>query len=613
MTLTRSLRFFVTLSLALSSVSSGFAQGYPRVPADLREAMEARKTEANRRSDEIFAAQQAELAAWATKGKPYLPGAATPDALPQAALPAFPGAWGGGMYSHGGRGGRVIVVTNLNDSGPGSFRAACESAGPRIVVFNVAGLIRLDERIRIRAPYITISGATAPGDGVCFAGKTVEVETHDVVIRHLRFRRGNTDPADRDDSLGGNPIGNIIVDHVSTSWSLDENISMYRHMFDHDGDAATPSRKLPTVNITIQNSISSESLSTYHHAFGSTIGGHNSTFHHNLWASNTGRNPSVGMDGDFTFVNNVLFNWRHRTVDGGDHRSRYNIINNYLKPGPGTPADADVRFRLLKPESERSKTVVNHFGQAYVAGNVVEGVERVTRDNWDGGVQPDVASRQRRLSERMALAPKDPAALATYTAKVEDELAALTFKAETPAEALAAIRVDQPFPHAVLPVVSAQTAYAHVLELVGAPLPRRDAVDQRIIESVRTGQIPARSVHADTQEKARFYGYAEQWVQALSEYVAQGYVTHPDEVGGWPAYKGDSYADADADGLPDTWETAYGLDPKNPADATTDLNADGYTNIEDFINGLDPRAPKTDWTDLKNNIDPRSKSAAATR
>ena len=101
------------------------------------------------------------------------------------------------MYSFGGRGGKVLVVTNLNDSGPGSFREACEAGGPRIVVFNVAGIIRLKDRIRIRAPYITIAGNTAPGDGVCIAGNTVELETHDVVIRHMRFRRGET--------VGGRP------------------------------------------------------------------------------------------------------------------------------------------------------------------------------------------------------------------------------------------------------------------------------------------------------------------------------------------------------------------------------------------------------------------------
>lgn len=594
----------VALSLALTPCA--FSQGYPKVPTDLQAAMNVRKAEADRRSDARFAGQQDELATWASKGKPYLPGAATPSALPQANIPAFPGAWGGGMYSHGGRGGRVLVVTNLNDSGPGSFREACETPGPRIIVFNVAGIIRLEERVRIRAPYVTISGATAPGDGICFAGKTVEIETHDVVIRHLRFRRGNTDPADRDDSLGGNPIGNIMIDHVSTSWSLDENISMYRHMFDHDGDPSTPAKKLPTVNITIQNSISSESLATYHHAFGSTIGGHNSTFHRNLWASNTGRNPSVGMDGDFAFVNNVLFNWRHRTIDGGDHRSVYSIVNNYLKPGPGTPDNADVRFRLLKPESERSKTVVNHFGRAYVAGNVVEGEEQVTRDNWAGGVQPDVASRERRRRERMALAPKDPAALAAYIAKVEAELTALDFKSEDLDAALAAIRLDHIPPHAPLPIVSAREAYDHVLTQAGATLPRRDAVDERIIASVRTGVIPTRAVAPASLDKARFYGYAEQWVQALADYVAKGYVTDPSEVGGWPDYRGAPYPDRDHDGLPDDWELKHGLNPEDAGDATTDLNSDGYVNIEDFINGLDPRAPKIDWTDLNNNVDPRS-------
>lgn len=601
------LRPLLALLVIVAASHPGLAQGYPKVPPEQQAVMNARKAAADRRSDEIFANQQAELAAWAAKGKPYLPGASKPAELPQAPIPAFPGAWGGGMYSHGGRGGRVIVVTNLNDSGPGSFRQACETPGPRIIVFNVAGIIRLQERIRIRAPYVTISGATAPGDGVCIADKTVEVETHDVVIRHLRFRRGNTDPADRDDSLGGNPIGNIIVDHVSTSWSLDENISMYRHMFDHDGDPSTPSRKLPTVNITIQNTISSESLGTYHHAFGSTIGGHNSTFHRNLWASNTGRNPSVGMDGDFTFANNVLFNWRHRTVDGGDHRSFYTILNNYLKPGPGTP-DTDVRYRLLKPESERSRTVVNNFGRAYVAGNVIEGNPRVSQDNWAGGVQPDVTTRERRRRERMNLAPQDPDKLAAYIARIDAELATLDFKTESLDEALATIRADQPFAHAPLPLVSAEEAYAIVLEEAGATLPRRDSVDERIIATVRTGVIPPATVDPASLEQARLYGYAERWIEALSEYVSKGYVTNPSEVGGWPDYRGTPYPDSDGDGLPDEWEIAHGLDPRNPDDATTDLNGDGYTNIEDFLNGLDPRAPKIDWTDLANNRDPRSRS-----
>jgi hypothetical protein len=158
---------------------------YPKVSkADGRKARA--KTEAmNRHSDQAWERALPTIEAWAKKGKPYLPAAAKPSDLPQADIPAFPGAQGGGMYSFGGRGGQVFVVTNLDDRGPGTLRQALEAGGPRIVVFNVAGIIRLKERIRIRAPYITISGATAPGDGVCIAGDTVEIDTHDVVIRHM--------------------------------------------------------------------------------------------------------------------------------------------------------------------------------------------------------------------------------------------------------------------------------------------------------------------------------------------------------------------------------------------------------------------------------------------
>jgi hypothetical protein len=594
---------FAAAFLALLAAPTAFAQGYPKVPADLKAAVEARKAAANQRSDEIFARALPEIEAWAAKGKPYLPWAAKPADLPQAKIPAFPGAWGGGMYSFGGRGGKVLVVTNLHDSGPGSFREACETPGPRIVIFNVAGIIRLQDHLRVRAPYITIAGNTAPGDGVCIAGNTVELETHDIIVRHLRFRRGGTDPADRYDSLGGNPVGNLIIDHVSTSWSLDENLSMYRHMYQPPGGG--PELKLPTVNVTIQNSISSESLNTYHHAFGSTIGGLNSTFQHNLWACNTGRNPSVGMYGDFTFVNNVLFNYHHRTVDGGDHESYFNIINNYFKPGPGTPDD-EVRYRLLKPESERSKTVVNNFGHAYVAGNVVEGNARVTKNNWDGGVQPGVTTRDEKLNELLANPPKDLVKREEFVAKARAAVAKLKFATNSLGEALAGIRVNEPFQHAPLEISSAAAGYDYVLANAGATLPKRDAVDERIITSVRTGIVAKATIAKGSAEKARFYGYEQKWVDQLAEFVPLGFITDPSEVGGYPEYQGTPYLDTDGDGLPDGWEIAHGLNPKDPSDASGDLNGDGYTNIEKFIYGLDPRAPKTDWTNLKNNVDARN-------
>jgi pectate lyase len=527
---------------------------YPHVPGDVRREAERKMAESQRRSDAAWEKALPAIEEWAAKGKPYIPSAAKPSDLPQAEIPAFPGAQGGGMYSFGGRGGKVFVVTNLNDSGPGSFREALEAGGPRIVVFNVAGIIKLKDRIRIRAPYITIDGSSAPGDGVCIAGDTVELESHDIVIRNMRFRRGETWVGDRNDSIGGNPIGNVMIDHVSASWGLDENMSMYRHMYQPpDGSKEL---KLPTVNITIQNSIFSECFNTFKHSFGSTLGGYNSTFHHNLWACNAGRNPSIGMIYDFTFVNNVLFNWHHRTVDGGDHRSFYTIVNNYFKPGPATPRRRRISHNLLKPEARRAKERVDDYGKAYVAGNIVEGNDRVTADNWDGGVQVE---------------------------SVGD-----------PADVLAKLKSDTPYPGSYLEIEPAAEAYETVLESAGATRPKRDAVDERVIEMVRTGKVTAKPGE-DISGLLRSVRYSDGVIREITELVEDGIITDESQVGGYPEYRGEPYADADSDGMPDDWETQHGLDPKDAADAAGDLNGDGYTNIEDFLNGLDPQAPKKEW------------------
>ena len=551
-------------TIATAGLTCVASAQYPVIPAEIQEEANARQADARRRSEEAHAKAMLIVEREAAEGRPYLPGAAKPSDLPQARIPAFPGAEGGGMYSFGGRGGKVFVVTNLNDSGPGSFREACEAGGARIVVFNVAGIIRLESKISIRAPYITIAGQSAPGDGVCIAGNTVEIDTHDVVIRHMRFRRGNTDVTERNDALGGNPIGNIMIDHVSASWGLDENMSMYRHMFDHDGNPDTPALKLPTVNITIQNSIFSEGLNTYKHAFGSTIGGYNSTFHRNLWANNTGRNPSVGMNGDFGFFNNVVFNWVHRTTDGGDHLSYYNIINNYWKPGPATP-EGPIRHRMLKPEARRSKERNSDFGKAYVAGNVVEGNDAVTNDNWNGGVQ---------LGE-----------------------------GHDPAEVFPKLRVNEPLPHAHVNIMLARQAYRFVLANAGATLPRRDPVDERIVQMVRSGIVPPPIVEPDIVGKLRAVKFSDERIAAIVELGKKGIIYDIAMVGGYPRYEGTPRVDSDSDGMPDEWETRYGLNPNDPSDAAGDLNGDGYTNIEKFLNGLDPTR-KIDWTDLRNNVDP---------
>ena len=132
-------------------------------------------------------------------------------------------------------------------------------------------------------------------------------------------------------------------------------------------------------------------------------------------------------------------------------------------------------------------------------------------------------------------------------------------------------------------------------------------MDERIIKQTRTGIIQPMQIAKGSQEKAKFYGYAQKFTDELADLVTKGFVTDPSEVGGYPDYKGKPYQDSDGDGMSDDWEKKHGLNPNDPSDASGDLNGDGYTNIEEFINGTDPRGAKVDWSDLKNNVDKRNK------
>ena len=457
--------------------------------------------------------------------------------LVKAAIPSFPGAEGAGAFTPGGRGGKVFEVTNIGDSGPGSLRQAIEAEGPRIVVFRISGIIMLEKLLTISNPYITIAGQTAPGDGICIRGQTTEINTHDVVLRYLRFRRGNI--KDRNDALGGYPVGNIIVDHCSTSWGLDENFSLYRYMKEMPGG---PDKKMPVENLTIQWCISSEALDLNNHAFGATWGGKNCSFHHNLFACNTGRNPSIGWGDHFDFRNNVLFNWRHRTVDGGDASSMVNIVANYYKPGPAVNEGA-VRYRICRPQHLDMYSEAKREGKWYVADNFVVGYPRVTADNWDGGVQFDNAPTQA-------------------------EIKALITK----------VRASAPAPASPIIQQSAEQAYELVLARAGATLPKRDPVDKRIISIVRTGKPTFKN----------------------------GIIDIPSDVGGWPQYKSSpAPADSDHDGMPDTWEKKYSLKWNDPSDGAEDSDSDGYTNVEEWLNGTDP-TQYVDYRKSENNIDPLS-------
>ncbi len=461
-----------------------------------------------------------------------------PPRLPEGLPPAFPGAWGGGMFTTGGRGGKVIEVTTLDDSGPGSLRAAIDAEGPRIVVFRVAGIIELESALNINNPDITIAGQSAPGDGVCLAHDSVNINTRNVILRHLRVRRGRPEGGQGSDNIGGNPESNIMVDHCSTSWGMDENLSLYRYMKPRPGQGDV---KLPTQNVTVQYCITSEALDAGHHAFGGTWGGQDSTFHHTLFACNTGRNPSIGMSGEFDFRNNVIFNWKHRTMDGGDETSLINVINCYYKPGPAT--NENMRNVMARIEQRDMYSPGNRFqpggwyartrnrpGKWYVAGNYFDGEPEITANNWEG-------------------------------MQGNEELA----------------RVNTPFEGWPVNQETAVEAFESVLARAGATLPKRDAVDARVCEMVRTGKTM----------------------------TPDGVVSDPEQVGGYPDYAFDPAtvpADGDHDGMSDAWETEHKLNPADAADGPQDADDDGYTNVEEALNGTDPHEA-IDYSNLGNNRD----------
>ena len=563
------MKHFLTIAAALLVSASASAQ-YPQLTEEAKEKLAEMKKAWAAHADSAWAVAEPIVMKEAAEGRPYVPWASRPYDLPQAEIPAFPGAEGGGMYTFGGRGGKVLTVTNLNDDGPGSFRWACEQGGARIIVFNVSGIIRLNSPIYVRAPYLTIAGQTAPGDGICIAGESFQVNTHDVIVRHMRFRRGETNVMNREDSFGGNPVGNIMIDHCSCEWGLDENISFYRHMYKPGPDYKE--LKLPTVNVTIQNTISAKALDTWNHSFGSTLGGENCSFMRNLWASNTGRNPSIGWNGVFNFVNNVVYNWVHRSSDGGDYTAMFNMINNYYKPGPLTGKNA-VGHRILKPEAGLSKNAVKKFGRVYAAGNIMEGYPEITDNNWNGGIQIESQSNTDGYTQFM--------------------------------------RSEKPFEMPYVKIMSAKESYDYVLNNAGANIPMRDIIDQRVIDEVKTGvayyekKLPKENPYGDMwglHEKSKNEDGLFKYRRLPKDSYKQGIITHPAQMGCYPEYHGTPYVDTDKDGMPDAWEKANGLNPNDASDANGDCTGDGYTNIEKYINGISTKT-RIDWRNLNNNYD----------
>ena len=304
----------------------------------------------------------------------------------EASAIAFPGAEGFGKFTKGGRGGKVFIVSNLKDSGPGSFREAVESKIPRIIVFAISGTIHLETRLTIYGD-VTIAGQTAPGDGICLADQPVSLGGNNIIIRYLRFRLGDkyqsqagmVDGSGSDDALGGTRRKNIIIDHCSVSWSTDECLTVY------GGDSTT-----------LQWNIISEPLNySYHfetgdkdferHGFGGIWGGEHLSAHHNLFAHCLSRNPRfngarLGASREFVdYRNNVIYNWGNNNVYGGEG-GNYNVVNNYYKYGPST--SRNVRNRIVNPSKQDAPFI--GYGKFYVDGNYVEGADDVSKKQLAG-------------------------------------------------------------------------------------------------------------------------------------------------------------------------------------------------------------------------------------
>ncbi len=319
---------------------------------------------------------------------------------------AFPGAEGAGRYSQGGRGGAVLRVTSLADSGPGSLRAAVETQGPRTILFDVAGTIRLASDLVIREPRITLAGQSAPGGGIALADATLIVRADDVVIRHLRVRRGDRRPGEGD-SIWIERGRRIILDHVSASWSIDETLSASSRYPNGDG----------YYDLTVQWSFITESLRRSHHSegehgYGSLIrGGHGArvSFHHNLWAHHVARmprpgnynGPEVDPQGPLMeFRSNLFYNWG-RGFAGYDEDEaaliRYAFIDNAYVTGPDSLGQFAFRER-------------NRLARAWFAGNSMNGI--IPANPWSlvAGNIPDGY----RLHAPLDIAPvaADPAPLA---------------------------------------------------------------------------------------------------------------------------------------------------------------------------------------------------------
>lgn len=451
----------------------------------------------------------------------------------QAQAPAFPGAEGFGRYTSGGRGGTVYHVTTLDDSGAGSLREAIGKSGKRTIVFDVAGTICLKSNLQIKNGDVSILGQTAPGGGITLRDYTLEQRANNVIIRFIRVRRGNAvDVDDGADAFWGRNRSNIIIDHCSMSWSIDEVASFY--------DNNNYTMQWCTVAEGLNNAGHNKGA----HGYGGIWGGKGASFHHNLLAHNNNRNPRLNgarynwdgydhsqfansMEAERVDLRNcVMFNWGDGNgAYGGPGGGYHNIVNCYYKAGTATKNKTRV-FQCSKNSSSDSKGAIpdNVYGKFYINGNYVTAGSPKANYDWRGVI------------------------------------------ADGGQSVLDTIKLTSPVEHGEVTTHTAEKAFEKVLDWAGASL-YRDAVDARYVEETRTGVIQYKG---SVTRKA-------------------GIIDTQEDVGGWPELPaGTPRTDTDRDGIPDNWETANGLDPNNAADGKTyTLDAKGfYTNLEVYANSL---------------------------
>lgn len=437
---------------------------------------------------------------------------------------AFPGAEGFARKITGGRGGKVLFVTNLNDSGAGSLRAALQTPGPRYVLFKVSGTIALKSNLDIINGDVTIAGQSAPGDGICIRDYPLRISADNVIIRFMRFRLGDVAKQEAD-ALESRFHKNIIIDHCSMSWSVDECMTLYANE-----------------NTTLQWSIIAESMNnSVHskgaHGYGGIWGGKHASFHHNLMANHESRNPRLGEAAGDAFAltdltdlrNNVIYNWGNNSCYGGEAMN-VNIVNCYYKPGPATPASKKERIFSIDKNKDASTAVYDIWGKYFIDGNYIDGSTRATDDNWSYGVYNQFHG--------------------SYGSVSAADKAAMKRATEHPTNGNVTTH-------------SAQIAYEKVLDIAGASL-ARDAVDQRIVEHVRNGTFTANG----------------------SGGSINGIIDSQADVGGWPVLNSLSSAtDSSGDGMPDDWKTAQKLDANLKQANGRDLSS-AYDNVEVYLNSL---------------------------